>query len=201
MIAFIKPATPGRRPFDRSIPGTGSFTELDWMPMIRPQPLARMCGLTSRTKRTKLSVTVSSAASQSSSLRSSKLPIVGPPELSTSTSTPPKRSTVAATTPAIPSAVRRSAGAVRTSACVSRRISSAAASRSAAVRAHSVTRAPSRASASADALPSPLLDAATIATFPPSPRSTPALHLGLLASPALDSTGRRKRALECAIQA
>ena len=29
MIAFISPATPGRIPFDRSMPSTGCFTELD----------------------------------------------------------------------------------------------------------------------------------------------------------------------------
>jgi len=40
--AFINPATPGRIPFERSMCGTGSFTELDWIPTIRPPPLSRM---------------------------------------------------------------------------------------------------------------------------------------------------------------
>jgi hypothetical protein len=36
MIVFISPAMPGRIPFDRSMPPTGCFTELDWIPMMRP---------------------------------------------------------------------------------------------------------------------------------------------------------------------
>src|SRR5262245_43313201 len=172
MIDFISPAMPGRIPFDRSIPPTGCLTELDWIPTMRPHRLARMCGTTPRTKRTKFSVTTSNACRQSSSVKSAKLPIAGPPELLTSTSTPPKRSTVPATTLSMPSAVVRSAWTASTSARVSSWISSAAVSRSASVRAQIVTSAPSRASASADALPRPLLEAATIATLPLTPRST-----------------------------
>ena len=66
MIAFISPAMPGRIPFDRSMPSTGSFTELDWIPMMRPHGLWRMYGTTSRTNRTKFSVTTSNARCQSS---------------------------------------------------------------------------------------------------------------------------------------
>ncbi len=139
---------------------------------MRPQRWRRMWGTTSRTKRTKFSVTTSNARRQSSSVKSANLPLAGPPELLTSTSTPPNRSAVAATTLWMPAALVRSAGTASTSAPVSRLISAAAASRSASVRAQTVTRAPSRASASAEALPRPLLDAATSATLPDSPRST-----------------------------
>src|SRR5215471_159295 len=172
MIAFISPAMPGRIPFDRSMPSTGRFTELDWIPTIRPHRFARMCGTTARTKRTKFSVITSNARRQSSSAKSANLPSAGPPELLTRTSTPPKCPAVSATTLLMPSEVVRSAGTASTSAPVSRRISPAAACRSASVRAQIVTRAPSRASASAHALPRPLLDAATSATLPFSPRST-----------------------------
>src|ERR1700730_1838292 len=82
------------------------------------------------------------------------------------------------------SALVTSAGTASTSACVSRRISSAAASRSAGVRAQIVTLASSRASASAEALPRPLLDAATTATLPFSPRSTHLSHLHAAVGPS-----------------
>ncbi len=42
MMAFISPAMPGRRPFDRSMPSTGCFTELDWMLTMRPHRFWRM---------------------------------------------------------------------------------------------------------------------------------------------------------------
>src|SRR5215472_19205003 len=87
-------------------------------------------------------------------------------------STPPNRSAVAITTVRTPSALFRSAGMASTSAPVSSRIWPAVACRSASVREQIVTRAPSRARASADALPRPLLDAPTSATLPFSPRST-----------------------------
>jgi hypothetical protein len=34
MIAFISPAMPGRIPFDRSMPSTGSFTEVHASPQF-----------------------------------------------------------------------------------------------------------------------------------------------------------------------
>src|ERR1700722_794760 len=131
-----------------------------------------MYGTTSRTNRTKFSVMTSNACRQSSSVRSANRPCAGPPELLTRTSTPPNRSAVAATTLLMSAALVRSAGTASTSAPVSSLISCAAACRSASVRAQIVTRAPSRASASADALPRPLLAAPTSATLPFSPRST-----------------------------
>ncbi len=162
---------PGRIPFDRSMPSTGCFTDVDWIPTIRPHRRRRMCGTTSRRKRTKFSMVTSNACRQSSSVNSQNVPRAGPPELLTSTSMLPNRSTVAATTLPMPAAVVRSAGTARTSALVARLISSAADRSSSSVRAQIATRAPSRASASADALPSPLLEAATSATLPSSPRS------------------------------
>ena len=172
MIALASPAMPGRIPFDRSMFPTGCFTELDWIPITRPHRFSRMCGTTARTKRTKFSVTTSNPCRQSSSVRSANRPSAGPPELLTRTSTPPNRSTVAVTTLSMPAAVVRSAGTASTSLPVCPLMSAAAASRSAFVLAQIVTRAPSRASARADALPRPRLDAPTTATLPASPRST-----------------------------
>ena len=42
MSAFISPATPGRSPLDRSMPSTGCFTDIDWIPTMRPHRWARM---------------------------------------------------------------------------------------------------------------------------------------------------------------
>ena len=73
MIALASPAMPGRIPFDRSMFSTGCFTELDWIPITRPQRFSRMCGTTARTKRTKFSVTTSNPCRQSSSVKISEL--------------------------------------------------------------------------------------------------------------------------------
>src|SRR6185437_14456459 len=101
----------------------------------------------------------------------------------------PNRSEVAATALRMPAAVLRSAGTASTSAPVSCRMIPAAACRLASVRAQIVTRTPSRASASADARPSPLLDAATSATFPSSPRSMTLLFRGSACAEAYEAGG------------
>src|SRR5712692_5478481 len=165
------PAIAGRMPFDRMSPSTGCFTELDWIARMRPHLAFFMCGSTPRMKRTVERCTCSKAASHCSSFICSKGPGGGPPTLATRMSTPPKASTVCASTRWISAALLASAGTASTSAPVLRFTSAAASLSAASPRAHIATRAPSAASPSALALPIPLLAATTSADLPLSPRS------------------------------
>ena len=96
----------------------------------------------------------------------------GPPVLVTRTSRPPNISTVVSITRVISSARRRSAWMGSTSA-PDAFSATAVAARASPPRAQIATRRPSRASASADARPSPLLAAQTRATLPGAPSFTP----------------------------
>ena len=84
---------------------------------------------------------------------------------------PPNCSSAAAISPLMLSSLSRFAGYGSTSAPVDSRISSAACSRSAAVRLQMATFAPSPASTSAQARPSPLLAPPMIATLSFNPKS------------------------------
>ena len=101
------------------------------------------------------------------SSQSRKSPIGGPPALLTRMS----GSGQAASTAARPTGVVMSAATAVTATPVARRISSAVASSGPALRELITTSTPSRASAMAQPLPSPWLDAHTIALRPLMPRS------------------------------
>ena len=172
---FIMPATPGRTALESNRSSSGCLTETDWMVRMRPHFLARMPGSTSRISRTVDISETSTAPCQAASSNSSKKPRGGPPQLAMSTSGSPKPCLTWATSARTSSAFVTSARTASTSAFVLARTSSAAVLSSASLRAQMATRAPSAASASAHALPIPLLAAVTSATFPLSPRSIPRL--------------------------
>ena len=161
---FARPVTAARSEFDRTSPSIGCFTEIEVMLMMRPPPRACRWGMAPRHSRTTLRSieSIASVHARSSSVMNG--PDGGPPVLVTRMSRPPNLATVVSRTRVMSAAWRRSASIGRTSPPAAS--IAAAASRSAGPpRAQMATRAPSRASASADARPSPLLAAQTRATL------------------------------------
>src|ERR687884_564235 len=138
---------------------------------MRPPPRARMCGSTAREQRICANSLMSRSACHCSSLSVSKLPGVARPALLTRRSIPPKRSTAAATKRSMSSRFVTSATSASAARPHARPISAPAASISAWLREQIATSAPSRASSSAMACPSPLLPPVTRATLPCKPSS------------------------------
>src|SRR6266576_4938664 len=149
----------------------GGFTVVEVMYTIEPPPPLRMCGSTRRVRRTAEKRVTPTAFCHAASSRSSKRPGGGPPAFDTRMSIVPNLSTAVFTSFWQPASDPTSATVHCTSAPVFRCTSSAAARIAASSRLHITTRAPSRANSSATARPSPLLEAATIATLSRRPRS------------------------------
>src|SRR5262249_52224528 len=163
--------TPARTAFESTSPSMGCFTETEVIVRKRPHRRSCMIGSAHLAKQTVDSRLRSEAETQSSSVVSANDFVGGPPALATQISSRPKCAAVSATKWRTSSCTVTSKARVRISAPVSRRISSAAASSVDSVRAHIASFAPSLANPRATALPSPWLDAATIATRSLSPRS------------------------------
>ena len=164
---FAHAHRPVRAVFEYARPGIGCLIENDVIRQIRPPPAARMCGTAACTSRIEVSRFALTAASIASSSTSRARAGGGPPAFATRMSSPPNRSTVAATSRAGASGSVTSAGIARTSPGNS----AAVASNVSGLRAQMATRAPSRDIASAAPRPSPFDAAVTSATFPDIPRS------------------------------
>ena len=168
---MIKLVTPERITFERMSTSIGSLTAIEVTVKTEPPPCLRIDGRVARIIRTALKRFSSKAACQSSSEKSSNFPAGGPPALTTSLSTPPNSLIVASVHSRIDSGFDESITEDNTSVLFSFRSCSAAASISSFVRLPIDSFAPSSANAFAIPKPSPLLEAATIATFPLSPNS------------------------------
>src|SRR5712692_565066 len=139
---------------------------------IRPPPRFFMWGMTRRDMRTAPMTLRSQSACQVSSSTFSKAAAAEVPALLRRMSTPPHCATTALTSPSQSAARLTSATWASTCPLVVFRISSAAWSRCSLRRAQMATRAPSAASFSAAARPSPSLPPVMMATLPFSPRSS-----------------------------
>ena len=137
-----------------------------------PPPRARMIGTTSRHTRTAPITLRSRSSCQAASSTSSSEAAADLPALLTAMSTPPKRSTAAATNRSMSAAFDTSAGTARTSDPVVEAIVSATSRRCASRRAQIATLQPSAASFSAVARPNPSLAPVMIATRSLSPSSS-----------------------------
>src|SRR5579862_1052099 len=161
---FSQPVTPGRSAFDSARWGTGSFTAIDVIAMMRPAGLSSRYGRQRWTRRTSGCSSSSTAWSSDSGVTSSALPGGGPPPFQTSTSRPPKAAIVCST------ARSRSRGTVTSPRTASPPTRSASRSITSRRRPRSVTFAPSAASDSALARPSPDDAPVTMAVRPLRPR-------------------------------
>ena len=162
-----KPVSPARAPLLMPSSGIGDFTEAEVMLTMRPNLRSIMPSTTALIMKIGVSMLASTALIQSSRSHSRKSPRGGPPALFTRMS----GAGHAASAAARPASVVMSPATAVTFTPVSLRISSAVRSRSAAVRAVITTSTPSRASDMAQARPSPLLAAQTMAFLPLRPRS------------------------------
>jgi len=168
---FAQPVSPARTVFDKSNPSIGCFTEIEVTLTTRPQRRSRIPGTTSRASLTAESAFSSNARRYISRSVSAKVEPGDPPAFVTSTSTWPAASVARLTNASASASFVTSAATPTTSAPVSALIFSAASPMRASSREQMKSRAPSRASSSADANPMPPLAAATRATRPFSPKS------------------------------
>src|SRR6059036_3944853 len=162
-----KPVSPVRAPFERPRMSMGCFTALDVMLTMRPKRRAIMPSTVALMRRIGVIIFASTARIHVSRSQSRKSPGGGPPALLTRMS----GAGHAVSSAARPASVVTSPATAVTRTPVASRISFAAASSASFVRAISVRLTPSRASDTAHALPSPRLDAQTIAFRPRMPRS------------------------------
>ena len=161
------PARPVRAPFDMPSSGIGLFVAAEVMLTMRPNLRAIIPSTVALMSSIGASMLAVTPRIQSSRDQSRKSPGGGPPALLTSMS----GSGQAASRARWPSGAVTSQATALTSTPVAARISAAVASSGPGVRAAMVTPAPSRARDIAQARPSPLLDAQTIALRPDRPRS------------------------------
>src|SRR2546430_2611082 len=161
------PVSPARAPFESPRMSMGCFTALEVMLTIRPKRRAIMPSTVALMRRIGVIMFASTARIHVSRSQSRKSPGGGPPALLTRMS----GAGHAVSSAARPASVVTSPATAVTRTPVASRISFAAASRASFVRAISVRLTPSRASDMAHALPSPRLDAQTIAFRPRMPRS------------------------------
>ena len=173
-----KPVRPARAPFDMPRIGIGDFTEAEVMFTMRPNLREIMPSTVALISSIGVSMLSFSALFQSSSDQSRKSPGGGPPALVTRMSGAGQ----AASSLARPSGVVTSQAMAVTLAPVSLRISSAVASSASAPRAEITSSTPSPASARAQPLPRPLLEAQTIALRPLMPISMDQFPSCLLSS-------------------
>ena len=164
------PVTAARTLLDRMRLSTGCFTAIDVTLMMRPQRRSFIPGSTARVNSTTLSRFCRTASCHASAECDSNGPAGGPPPFVTRMSMRPNLRVAASTIRATSAGLLTSPVIASTSPPCAR-IASAVPCNAASPRAHTTTRAPSRASSSATARPSPRLDAATSATLPPRPRS------------------------------
>src|SRR5689334_3758405 len=162
-----KPVSPERAPFDRPSTSIGAFTALDVMLTMRPNLRSIITSTVALMSSIGVSMFASSARIHAARSQSRKSPGGGPPALLTRMS----GCGHAASARARPSAVVMSHATQATGRPASCPISSAACATSCSVREQIVTSTPSRASASAQPRPSPLLAAHTSARRPAMPRS------------------------------
>ncbi len=148
-IVLANPITPAHVATERPKPRMGWTTERPVMLRMLPPPAARMCGVTSRTRRTTLMRFCSTALPHATSSKSDSAPMGGAPSLFTRTCTAPKRRTVSSTTRTPSSGLRTSAGTACTSAPVFSAMRAAVCDSAGSRRALITTRAPSAASVSA----------------------------------------------------
>ena len=161
------PVRPARAPFDRPSSGIGFFTAPEVMLMIRPKRFSIILSTTARISRIGVIMLPSSALIQASLSHSRKSPGGGPPALLMSMSGAGQAASAAAR----PSDVVMSPTTVLTLTPCALRIASAVASSASLPRAVITRFTPSRASAIAHPMPSPLLPAHTSAVLPRIPRS------------------------------
>ncbi len=146
----------------------GALTAPEVMLTMRPNPRSAIASTVALISSIGVSMLASSAAIQTARSQSRKSPGGGPPALLTRMSTCGQAASAAAR----PAAVVMSPATVRTSApAPSARSSAAVAANASAPRAVTTTLTPSRTSAAAQPLPSPLLAAQTSAQRPCRPRS------------------------------
>ena len=190
-IPAQKPVRPVRAPFERPRIAIGDFTAPEVMFTIRPNVRSIIPSIVALISSMAVSMLASTALIQSSRVQSRKVPGGGPPALFTRMS---RLVSNGASAFSRPSAVVMSHAMACTVAPVADRISSAVASIASGVRAQIVKSTPFCASAMADALPRPLLDAQTRAFFPLIPRSMDsAPFVFSLAIPVLCSSPRFQR--------
>src|SRR5215510_5786596 len=162
-----KPVRPERAPLLSPRMSIGAFTELEVMFTMRPKPRFIMPSTVALMNSIGVSMLASIALIQSSRFQSRKSPGGGPPALLITMS----GSGHAASTCLRPASLVTSTATGVTFTPVFLRISSAVASSSVLVRALITRSTPSRASATAQPLPNPLLAAQTIALRPLIPMS------------------------------
>ena len=163
-----KPTSPERAPFDSPSSICGILTLRETMLSTRPKPRAIMPSTVSRIISIGLSIIASSAAIQSSRDQARKSPGSGPSALLSRISGCGQAASAAER----PCAVVMSPATVVTLTPVACAISAPVFSSTSRVRATMVTSTPSWASASAQALPRPLLAPLSSAFLPRMPRST-----------------------------
>src|ERR1051326_7175917 len=161
-----KPTRPARAPFDRPSSPCGILTLRDTMLTMRPKPRAAMPSSVSRIISIGPSIMSSSAAIQSCRDQVRKSPGSGPCELVIRMSGA-GHAAIAASRPA---AVVRSAATAETFTAVACAMAAPLCSKTSRVRATMTRLTPSRASASAHALPRPRLAPHTSAVLPAIPR-------------------------------
>ncbi len=166
-IPAQKPVRPVRAPFDKPSTSIGCFTAPEVMFTMRPNFCACMLSMVRRISSIGASMLASSALIHSSRRHSRKSPAGGPPALVTRMSGLGHAAKVASR----PASVVMSPATAMTFAPVAARISAAAASSASAPRAVITSSTPSRANDMAQALPSPLLAAHTMALRPRIPSS------------------------------
>ncbi len=145
--------------------GDGSFTLIEVILTMRPQPFSFMCGKQYFIIRILYFNTLLYASSKSFIDNSSNEPGAGPPELFTKMSILPNLARVSSTIRLLSSSEDMSTLSANTSTpCIS--ISFFAFCKSSLLRAHKTILTPSLASETAHALPNPLLPPPIMATFP-----------------------------------
>ena len=162
-----KPVRPERAPLESPRESMGAFTAEEVMLTMRPNPRAIMPSTVAFMSSMGVSILASMAASHWLRSHCRKSPGGGPPALLTRMSGAGQ----AASTAWRPAGVAMSLAMAATLTPWARRIDSAVASSSLAVRALMTRSTPAAASASAQARPSPLLEAQTMALRPRIPRS------------------------------
>ena len=167
----MKPSRPRRATDERPLSGRGCRTASDAIMRIRPHPLRFSSGSASSATFTCVSRLPSIASRYSEISKLSTGPNGTPPEFVTTTSSPPSSSAVCCTHSDARRSERRSRGVLSTAPGPIVLTSTCAPASRSGSRPQIETSAPSLASDFATARPSPLLDAATSATRPSSPRS------------------------------
>src|SRR6266513_213548 len=165
------PVTAARRLFDRTRPSIGCFTAIDVTFRILPQRRTFIPGRRARASPTALVSKSRVAESHISGVKLSNGPLGGPPEFVTRMSTLSNLSRAVFTTRSMPDCSETSATTSTTVTPEVLRIDSAVLRSDSSPRAQTTRFAPSAASSSAMARPSPLLLADTSATLPRRPRS------------------------------